>query len=234
MLCLVAALVGCRTETISYRTPFDPATIRSALRSDQPYVISILGDSTGNDSNEWVHLVMQRVATTYNRPVVVHNWVTDANKYRDFTTYEGTGAPVEVWNGSAAGKEPKYSLQHYSQLAPTSANLTIINHSHNYPPGTARGVQNLVDAAYGNCQPDGGVVVILQNPRLDSFAGEQQQAVDQLRQAYSKPSKGVALIDVNGAFKRGDTATLLRPDGYHPNDAGERLWANTVYDRLFA
>lgn len=244
VLCLL--LVGCSHEPPPYvstytspppytdpgRPPFDAVTVSQALRSNQPYVISVLGDSTGNNRGEWVHLVSERIARVFNRPVMVHDWNIDTNAYATDTTYPGAGAPVTVWNGSGAGKPAQYSAQWYPQMAPQPVNLTFVNHSHNRTRDAVPGVEHLVDTAYANTLPGGGVVVILQNPRTDDRADAGQQAIDELRGVYSVPKTGVVLVDVNSAFTRGDVPALLRPDGVHPNEQGSQVWADTVVNAL--
>ncbi|MDO0978181.1 SGNH/GDSL hydrolase family protein [Mycolicibacterium frederiksbergense] len=206
--------------------------ISSALRGDMPLVISIVGDSTGNNVEEWVHLVAQRIAATYNRPVTVHDWKTEERRYKSQETYPGAGAPVTIWNGSASGKPPQYSTQWYPKLAPVPVNLTIISHSHTNPQRVVEGIEHLIQAVDTNTLPGGGVVVILQNPRTDNVAELQQSVVDELRQIYSDPAQGVAVVDVNAAFRAGYLPDLLDTDGANVNPRGSQLWADTVWQAL--
>lgn len=214
-------------------TNFDPASIADALESSDPYVISVLGDSTSRMTGAWIYLVSARIAETYNRTVTLHDWNIDSNSYTDIMTF-GSGPPVTVWNGSGGGKPAKYSLQLYSQMAPEPVDLTIINHTHNNPWGAVDAISRLVAVAYGNTRPSGGVVVTLQNPRTDSVerAALEQGVTDELRAIYSDPETNVVTIDANAAFQNGDLSSLLLSDGAHPSAQGSQLWAETVISTL--
>jgi hypothetical protein len=215
----------------SQHPPFNPATVGQALESDRPYVISVLGDSTGNELGEWVDLIARRISAAYRRSVTVHDWNDDTSSYGAPRTY-GEGAPVTVWNASARGKGPEYSRQWYREMAPDPVNLTIVNHSHNSLERSVPGISELVRIAYANTEPGGGVAVVLQNPRTDQFAARGQVTTDDLRRIYSDPNKGVVVIDVNAAFRGRDLAQLLKPDGLHPTESGSQLWADTVASAL--
>ena len=254
LLCLFA-LVGCRHEPPAYEsrytppppepayapaTPpqwalFDPASVNRALEGDRPYTISVLGDSTGNYVDEWVHILARHIAAAYGRTVAVRDWDVEQNAYQvEQEHLYGTGVPVTVWNASSAGKSAEYSLENYPKMMPQPTDLTIISHGHNSPNGAAKGVVRLVDMAYRNTTPGGGVMVVLQNPRTDKFADQRTKVTDQLRQMYSgKPDTGVVLLDVNSAFTAApDLPALLRPDGIHPNAAGSQVWADAVVQQL--
>lgn len=212
---------------------FDPAVIADSLKTSDPYVISILGDSTSRMDGSWIYLVSAEIAETYNRTVTLHDWDIDSNSYIDTKTF-GEGPPVTVWNGSGAGKPAKYSLQLYSEMAPEPADLTIINHTHNNPWGTVDAISRLVDVAYGNTRPGGGVVVTLQNPRTDSAerAALEEGVIDELRSIYSNPDTNVVMVDAYAAFQNGDLSSLLLSDGAHPSEEGSQLWAETVISTL--
>ena len=250
VLFLLLAVVGCQKPPpeyeSSYTTPppaapgwlpaerpaFNPDVIGEALQSSQPYVISVLGDSTGNSPDEWVHLVAQRIAEDYGREVTVNGWDANVNRYGYVSVY-GTGPPVTVWNASAPGEPAQYSLEWYPQMGPEQVDLTFINHSHNQTGQVLLGVADLVDTAYANTAPGGGVAAILQNPRNDAPAQEGRQMVERLREIYSDPEYGVVTVDVFSAFSSSDDfAALLEPDGAHPNPRGSQLWADTVMAAL--
>lgn len=254
VLCLIA-LVGCQHQPPAYeprystpppeptravvapphRAPFDPASINRALEAAQPYTISVVGDSTSNYVDEWVHILSRRIAESYGRTVAVRDWDVERNSYptEQEHLYGTSGAPVTVWNASSPGKSAEYSLHNYHKMMPEQTDLTIISHGHSSPESAVRGVVQLTDVAYRNTSPGGGVLVVLQNPRTDSFAAPRAKVVDQLRQLYSDPSTGAVLLDINSAFKAApDLSSLLRPDGVHPNPAGSQLWADAVVARL--
>lgn len=210
---------------------FKVNTISERLMSNQQYTISVLGDSTSEVADGWVYLLSRRIAQSYNKAVVVRDWDSTTNTYSPDRTY---GTPVTVWNGSARGKDARYAVERFDQLAPAPADLTIINHTHNNPWGAVTEISKLVDLAEANSKPGGGVVVTLQNPRVDSAdrALLEQQVIDGLRAAYGSPESGVIVADVNAAFRAGDLSELLSQDGLHPSKDGSELWANTLASTL--
>ena len=247
---VVAALAGCDRTPPAYESrytppppttpawlpaehpPFDPGTIAAALQSQQPYAIAVLGDSTGNAPDEWVHRVAQRIAEDYGREVTVNGWNGETNRYEYVTVY-GSGSPATVWNASAPGEPAQYSIEWYPQMVPQPVNLTFINHSHNRTSDVLLGAASLIDTSYANTLPGGGVVVILQNPRIDAPAHEGQKMIARLREIYSDPRYGAVTVDVFSAFTdTGNVPALLGTDGAHPNEQGSQLWADTVWSTL--
>jgi lysophospholipase L1-like esterase len=207
---------------------FDPATVGQALQTDRPYTIAVLGDSTGNGVQEWVHLLGKRIATAYQRQVTVHDWDVDANTYGKDTVY-GSGVPVTIWNASGAGKSAQWSVEHFAAQVPQPVDLTFINHGHNDPEHAEQGIEELVELAYG--KGTGGVVVVLQNPRADNpdRAALEANIYRQIGDRFNHPGQGTVAVDVFSAFPTGDALPpLLMPDRAHPNEAGQQLWVDTV------
>lgn len=207
--------------------PFNPSSVGTTLsQTSLPYVITVLGDSTGDAQDEWVFLVARKIAADYGRPVTVHDWSNEANDYTGKVTIPGgSGAPVTIWNSSASGKNSGYSLTYLQQAAPEPSNLVILNHGHNDDaPGTLttnfRSIASRLQAANTN------FVVILQNPRADSprDVARQRANVEELRSQFP------TTIDVYSAFSKAPnlTALLNAQNRFHPNSQGEQLWANTV------
>lgn len=207
-------------------------TINAGLDSAEPYTIVVLGDSTGNNTDEWVHLMGRRIAANYRRTVTIRDWSDTANGYVTSTSYGDLGRPpLTIWNGSAAGKGPAYSESYYASMAPERADLTLINHGHNGANDIVSGDQRLVQLAKDHMTQDAVIAIVLQNPRTDSLAKADmlQRGVNALRQRFGGASSGITLIDVNSAFPRdAGLAAYLRPDGLHPNERGQQLWADTV------
>lgn len=222
-------------QAASDEKPTPAAAVNAGLTASQPYTIVVLGDSTGNNTDEWVDIIAARIAADYNRTVTVHNWSIDTNSYVDTSTYGKPDLPpVAIWNGSASGKGPDYSKAYLRAMAPERADLTFINHGHNgfnIYKKEFFGENQLLELAKANSTPRGVVAVILQNPRMDSRqrADVQQRGVDQLRRHFMEFPVGVAVIDVNAAFPHdASLATFLRPDRLHPNAQGQKIWVDTV------
>jgi len=223
----IAAATGSQSLSALPELLADPA---------RPITITILGDSTGNEQGEWVYLVAKKIQADYQRPVTVHDWSIEANAYVGENTFgvASTAAPVEIWNGSASGKDAGYTISNYQALAPAPSDLVFISHGHNHtnPQSTVTGVRELVRLSRAGNQPPPAIGVVLQNPRVDGSAENQAVKVDTVRQTFSDWS-GVELVDVYAAFEeRGDVRPLLRPDGFHPSDEGSLVWAAVTEQAL--
>jgi hypothetical protein len=218
--------------------PEAPATIESAdlaatmARLDDtatPWALTVLGDSTGNDGDEWVASLARTIATERNRPVTYNAWNATTGTYAAPITYgQGNSAPVTIWNGSAAGMGPDYSLANLPALAANPSDLLIVNHGHNFasPQQGASDEAALVTATAAQWQTTPAVAVTLQNPRLTDAAAQDANLA-----AVSAVVTGSSytVIDVTSAFRaQPDLAALLQADGTHPNPAGQAVWSQTV------
>ncbi len=212
-------------------TPPDLKEVGSRLVGTDPFTIAVAGDSTGNADNEWIYLLGNQLVQR-GRSVLIHNWSIDTNSYDSERLLGAAEAPrVEIWNGSASGKDSAYSLANWSTMVPVSPDLLFVSHGQNEPNGgvvTANTRQMFSLAQPGDRKA--AMVVVLQNPRTDEEADRLQAIVKEQRQQFQYSE--AALIDVYSAFQAsGDVSALINPaDGLHPNDAGERLWAQTTID----
>lgn len=201
-------------------------TLRALISGAAPLVISVLGDSTGDDPGEWVDLWAQELAR--RGTVTLHLWDAgtaewDANP----KVYPGPERTITIWNGSRSGANPSYPLQHLDRIQPSKPSLTVLNFGHNPAPQPAgRGAEELlagVDARWDAPIP---AAVVLQNPSLNLREARTEASVAALRDWA--PRAGYAAIDVNAAFRAGGDLGALLADDVHPNPAGQRLWAATV------
>jgi len=248
LVATVASTAGCVhtpppvTDKVAqyYSNPPKPKAVKTpaalaptvALLKDpkRAWSIGVPGDSTGNGPDEWVYLLAKDLSAKYDRPVIIHNWDIEKNRYADTTTIGGgAGAPVTIWNGSASGKGLTYSFEHREAMLPSRPDLVIVNHGHNMAtPQEARvGAYNLVDWATNAWDKPPAVAVTLQNPRVDGRAATHAAVVAELREQWT--GTPVKLIDVEDAYKSApDVAALVREDGFHPNPKGEVVWAEAV------
>lgn len=204
----------------------------SVLKSQtgKAWVLAVVGDSTGAGSDRWVHRSASALSAKYGRPVELHDWDLTKNAYSaPVTIGSGSNAPITIWNGSASGMPPSYSLAHLKALVPQQPNALIVNHGHNCASGDecVQGIGQILDTLAATWSSPPAEAVILQNPRLDSTASTQDQVVAAERAAFPSTSSLTA-IDVYDQFKQRDLRSLLVSDERHPNSAGSQLWADTV------
>lgn len=199
--------------------------------SDQaaPWNLAVIGDSTGNGTDEWVYLTAARLSAKYDRPVVIHDWSELKNVYvGENTVGKGAGAPIVIWNGSASGMNGQYSLKYLSTMVPVRPDFVIISHGHNLNADAAvPQVSALIAKMSTAWDTEPAFAVTLQNPRLDARADIQAGLVEDLKKRYLGTTVG--LIDVYAAYQSAsDVESLVRPDHFHPSAKGEILWATVV------
>ena len=201
---------------------------------DRSLVITVLGDSTGNDGDEWVASLARAISEEKGRTVVYHAWNASSGSYKPPLTF-GAGLspqPVTVWNGSASGKGPTYSRVSLPTIAPVPSDVLIVSHGHNFTDaesGPAEEVE-LIDATAGQWARPPAVAVVLQNP---TTTAAEAQAAKLEAVAATFAGSGVTVIDVESAFRAGpDLAALLQADGTHPNAAGQAMWLGAVRQGL--
>lgn len=233
VLAVLTFMSGCAGPGKGHSIPAVPSVDQALSRAD-PYTISVLGDSTGNDKNEWVHILARRISKNYERTVVVHDWDIDTNTFTKVTTY-GSGPSTTIWNASGSGKSAQYSLQYFQRMTPDTPDLTFINHGHNDPWNALDGITKLVKMTQdaGN----GPIAVIIQNPRLDGGrpgrAKLEANVFRDIADYFANPETGVTVVDVFSQFPAGDQlAGALRPDGLHPSDEWQQVWADSVAEKL--
>lgn len=203
----------------------------------------VVGDSTGNETTEWVYLTAQWLASRFPAYTVnYYLWDTvgDAAYASAVTVQTGTGTHVlSVYNASVAGTTTGYfqGTRFTAAIAGKNADLLTVSHGHNQ--GGPVDTENLIqyqrnqylafvdEAAVAN--PNAGVLLILQNPSAVSGRElwQQQRALEYARAASWR---GWGVVDVCQAFTDYGNwaADLTNVDGLHPNSAGEALWASLV------
>lgn len=219
------------TPTPSVQPRPDLETVRGLVNGSDPLVVSVLGDSTGNDGTEWVAL-WARHLSEQGSIVTVHNWDTIAGTYREPVVFGSGERQIEIWNGSVAGQSANGALAIVDALQPVAPNLLILNYGHN--PGTttvgagSQTLANSTDTRWGITVP---VVAMLQNPAVDAQAAISQRGRDSVAtwaQNYSIPT-----VDVTAAFLANPNwASEYLLDAVHPNDAGSAVWLRALTDVL--
>lgn len=210
--------------------------------------VLVLGDSTGNETIEWVYLWLQQFAKFFPAyTVTYHLWDSGDTGYdvgaapAAIVVQTGTGAKnLHLWNMSVAGAGTPYSFgaKWATAIVPTNPDLVIINLGHNEGP-IASGVMNwrfryvALTEAITEEFPNASVTCIFQNPAVANT--DQQSRTIIYRQLIAE--RGFGIIDVQRAFlnSREGYVAYTKVDGIHPTTSadasspnGSVLWANTV------
>ncbi|WP_166983477.1 SGNH/GDSL hydrolase family protein [Paramicrobacterium fandaimingii] len=202
-----------------------------------PFVVTVAGDSTGNAPGEWVDRAFHTLADRLSRPLVIHFWNERTHKYDLTSRADGAAdyAPIIVWNGSASGTTPAYSLKHLDQLMPEQPDTVIINHGLNNvrnPAGAAPEIQAFLKAVEARWDETIGYAVILENPRFDRWKEPFEDVVASITD-WVQPLSNVLLIDVHEAYLESDNLNqLLFDDQLHPNPAGSQFTADVVLSAI--
>jgi hypothetical protein len=215
--------------TVSVKVASFKAATDKLRTTDAPFVLQVVGDSTGFPDQGWLVTALQDIQESTGRVIALHTWNNETAKY-DPARIMGEGEPtLTVWNGSAPGKDAAYSLNNLSALMSVkNPDMLILNHGHNVKlTGTIR---SLVVQAAEKAGPKTAVAIMKQNP--ESSAGQAFQASRMaMVDATAKEFKGVQLIDAYSAFDV-TNPKLLMSDGIHPTAEGYRLWADVFLRRL--
>jgi lysophospholipase L1-like esterase len=218
--------------------PFADAWNRIEDR-DREFVVTVLGDSTGNAEGEWVDLAFRTLSETLDRPLIQYPWFVESARYGDpiRSNSDADGAPIVVWNGSASGKTASYSLANYESMVPQQPDAVLINHGLNNvrdPDAIGDQFSAVLTRTEQSWPGAVGYAVLLENPRFDDWA-DAHDAVLSRADSWLGERPFVLAIDVHSAYlARADVATLLMPDLLHPTTAGSRVTADTVLETIAA
>lgn len=216
------------TPQIPNRKPLDQAC--HVFKSDGALTISVLGDSTGNDSNEWPAFLAQRMAEDHR--VTMLRW-NDSTELWDRAPlrYGERGSAVRIWNFSAPGRTPSYASMRLKRAVPEPPDLILFSYGHNNNPGDIEEQYEALFRQLGSLWGKrAATVVILQNPEL-GLNGASQTEVRATIERFAART-GVPIIDVAKGFAAETDLASLMADQVHPNERGARLWARTVSSSL--
>lgn len=209
--------------------PRNAADVADELRNGQPVTVQVFADSTGNDRYEWVYQWARIVGRRFHRTVQISTIDPATFAYpAPETITTGTGPPVTIWNASLPGYDPAREVALFGKLArATNVDLLFLDHGHNGVESALWDDLNALTEKARARWPNTAVVVIAQNPDTKGAAAiaQQRQAVADVK-AWAKVAH-YELADVFAAFGP-DPAMYTLPDGIHPNEAGGRLWGQTV------
>lgn len=179
----------------------------------------VLGDSTGDGYDEWVHLW----AGSEELPVAT--WRAEAE-----SGYESESPETRVWSGSMPEATAAYPAEHWEEIWPAAdPDLVLLNFGHaQESPAQATKELEALRADIADRVEDAPIVVLLQNPEAEDVDADMREAIA----AWAKEA-GLPTIDIAKAFEESDMGEAdLRLDSFHPSGAGSQLWADTLGEAL--
>lgn len=222
-----------------------------AVRNNQRDVYLIVtGDSTGNESTEWVYLMAQWLASQCPTHTVKYRLFNDGStswdSYATLQTGSGPALPFTVTpftifidNGSVSGTNTFYTMgaREASFWNGNDYDLAIVNYGHNLGTGQTEYIalpEWVMSLAHvRSMAPRAGLLVTLQNPRSSTSSDintNGSAATARMVAAWRKAVElvGGGIIDVYTAFATNPDYASLMADETHPNSAGQAVWLAEV------
>ena len=179
----------------------------------------VLGDSTGDGYDEWVHLWAKAEG------LLVATWRAEAE-----SGYESESPETRVWSASAPDATAAYPVEHWDEIWPSvDPDLVILSYGHaQESPDEATEQLEELRSDIADRVDEAPIVVLLQNPAADDADADMREAI-----ASWAEESGLPTIDIATAFEdSGMPEADLRLDDFHPSGAGSQLWADVVAKAL--
>lgn len=179
----------------------------------------VLGDSTGDGYDEWVHLWAE------GEDLPVATWLAEAE-----SGYESESPETRVWSASAPDATAAYPVDHWDDIWPSvDPDLVILSYGHaQESPDEATEQLEALRSDIADRVDEVPIVVLLQNPAADDADADMREAI-----AAWADEAGLPTIDIATAFEdSGMPEADLRLDDFHPSGAGSQLWADAVAKAL--
>lgn len=209
--------------------------VRSAM--DDVYIV-IMGDSTGNETFEWVYQWATHLAQTVKTHSIRYRLWVDGSGWQveERMSVGTTERTIFIDNVSVPG-----STERYFQGSATSNifnsgrvyDLVLLNYGHNegtsVPSITLSAGFTEAIFACRQINPMAPIIVTAQNPRRD-FPDHSARAV--ACWADIAGVNGLGVIDVYSAFIKLGSPSELYIDMIHPNAEGHKVWLEVVKKAL--
>lgn len=208
------------------------AAIRGGLRNVN---VLVLGDSTGDETTEWVYLLAQWLGTQYTTHTIKYSkYDAGGNSWPALSTVVSSAGTynINIYNGSQGGYQTATIMgggRWNVMTNPTGLSdidLVIVSLGHNESQ-----VREFFDLTYTAFMeqvtaalPRAGVMCIAQNASLaDSFQSMRRDVIAGLCN-----KRGFTFVDVWAAFAAVGNGASYYADNVHPSADGEALWASEV------
>lgn len=200
--------------------------------------ILILGDSTGNATDEWVYLWGTQLGADVPTHTIRYRLFTDGSGWGSESSIDtGSGSKsIYIDNCSIPGANVHFPYgENRADIYSLSRTYDLVIFSFGHNDGTSANYA-AVFAAYSEAvieakqmNPRAVICATLQNPRTDDTAHSFKvvQAWREIGELH-----GLGLINVHDVFNALGNPAGLYTDATHPNAAGMRVWASVVNQAL--
>lgn len=258
-----AALAANSAFTSAYATTYLAAGTASATR---PLIsklrrgvasanVLVAGDSTGNETTEWVYLAFQALGARFPA-YTVNYYLWDATGGVSYSSADviqtGTGSQtLNVYNLSVTGTTPYYAVgsRWSAAVGATIPDLIMVSYGHNTGDPFGGGgtteqkllnnfrsyVMSFIEEAQGRF-PTAGILFVAQNPSFISGRETWQATKAQVLDQYAA-QRGFGFADVHQAFAdaaaaQGSSAfqAAYMTDTTHPNALGQSTYWTPIID----
>jgi len=203
-------------------------------RGRQDAVLAVLGDSTGNETTEWVYGLTTWIAQQFPAYTVTYRLWNDAGQAYDspVTIQTGTGSKsLTVYNGSVPGAGYNYPFasavktDRFFAMLPVAPTAVVVSFGYNSSQSTYRASHlELAGWVLGN-YPNAEYVVTSQPPMATTATDAANHLARQQDARDVAAREGFGLIDVTQRFiDFGDYDAIINADKIHPLAAGSALW----------
>lgn len=213
-----------------------PGKLMSVLRRNRENaVLAILGDSTGNATDEWVYMLVQWLASEFPTHTVNYYLWNDATQaYGTVTVLQtGTGSrTLTVYNGSHPGAGYEYPYQNsnstrFAAMIPVTPTAVISSFGYNNGQSTYR-IEMFDHSRWVLGKfPETEFIVCAQPPKATADADSANSILRSGDVRNLATQEGWGLIDAAQVFlDHGNFDTLILGDNIHPNLQGQTMWFN--------
>ncbi|WP_300079399.1 SGNH/GDSL hydrolase family protein [Propioniciclava sp.] len=229
------AIASGTTEATATATPTTTPTatglagLADRLAADDPVSIMVLGDGSGDATDEWVYLWARQVHK--KRDVSYRSWDNSAGTWRKANP-KGGATSATFWNASLSAPNLATEPRRVAEVW-KPADVVILSYGHRKSADEIGPALTAIRKAVLEQNPDADIIVMIQNP--DPVATQAtQQATTQAVAKWAKKND-LDTVDIYSAFLDDPRprAQLVEADG-SPTPAGSMLWADTVQTALTA
>jgi len=213
----------------SATAPDGLAGIADIIDSPDGASVLVIGDGSGNQSDEWVS-VWARDHLAKDATVSYRAWDRAAAAYADAVEHGSSDREVAVWNASVSAPDMATEPDRIGE-AWQDADVVLLSYGHRQSADEIASQMDAVLAAVRAQDKSVPVAVLIQNPDRATTESAQRETTTAIKKWAD--AEGFPTVDIYTAFIDDPARrnNLVEPDG-SPTPEGSKLWAKTLAQAL--